>query len=163
MTDQRLATPIETGLEENARTSVAQGLTGVLAATFTLALKTHNFHWNVTGPRFQGLHALFEEQYTDLYGAVDEIAERIRSLGSVAPGGLGRYAALSVIEDAPETPPAADAMVSTLAKDHDALARAIRPLIAEAAEVSDEVTAGLLTDRLGVHEKTAWMLRATAG
>lgn len=157
------AAAVNTGLEENARTSIAEGLTVVLASTFTLALKTHNFHWNVTGPRFQGLHAQFEEQYTDLYGAVDEIAERIRALGAIAPGGLGRYADLSVVEDAPEEPPAADDMVAALARDHDAMARRLRPLIAEAGEVSDEVTAGLLTDRLGVHEKTAWMLRVAAG
>lgn len=163
MVTQTAALPINTGLEENARTSVAQGLNAVLASTFALALKTHNFHWNVTGPRFQGLHAQFEEQYTDLYGAVDEIAERLRALGAVAPGGLGRFADLSVVEDAPEVPPSADAMVAALARDHDAMARLVRPLIAEAGEVSDEVTAGLLTDRLGVHEKTAWMLRvATA-
>ncbi len=157
------AAPINTGLEENARNSIAEGLNAVLASTFALALKTHNFHWNVTGPRFQGLHVQFEEQYTDLYGAVDEIAERIRALGAIAPGGLGRYTDLSVVEDAPEAPPAADHMVAALARDHDAMARQLRPLIAEAGEVSDEVTAGLLTDRLGVHEKTAWMLRVAAG
>lgn len=153
---------VDTGLEENARKSIAEGLNAVLASTFALALKTHNFHWNVVGPRFQGLHNMFEEQYTDLYAAVDELAERVRALGCIAPGGLGRYADLSLVEDAPDTPPAAEAMVVALAKDHDALARRLRPLIGEAGEVSDEVTAGLLTDRLTVHEKTAWMLRATA-
>jgi starvation-inducible DNA-binding protein len=163
MASQNAAAPVNTGLEENARNSVAQGLNAVLASTFALALKTHNFHWNVTGPRFQGLHAQFEEQYTDLYAAVDEIAERIRALGSMAPGGLGRYGELSVVEDAPEIPPAAEDMVAALARDHDAMARQLRPLIGEAGEVSDEVTAGLLTDRLGVHEKTAWMLRVAAG
>lgn len=154
--------PVETGLEQNARGHVAEGLGPVLAGTFGLALKTQNFHWNVVGPGFQGLHNMFEEQYTDLYEAADDLAERIRALGAIAPGGLGRFQELSPLEDAPKTVPEAQTMVATLARDHDSMARAIRPLIAQAAEVADEVTAGLLTDRLGVHEKTAWMLRATA-
>ncbi|SDG96969.1 Dps family protein [Roseospirillum parvum] len=153
---------IDTGLEQNARSSIAQALGPVLAGTFALALKTHNFHWNVTGPRFQGLHNMFEEQYTDLYEAVDDLAERIRALDAVAPGGLGRFQELSPVADAPETVPDAQTMVATLARDHDAMARTLRPLIGEAAEANDEVTADLLTGRLGVHEKTAWMLRATA-
>jgi len=153
---------IDTGLGEQARTSVAQGLGAVLASSFALALKTQNFHWNVTGPRFHGLHNMFEEQYTDLYEATDDIAERIRALGHTAQGGLSAFASQSTVEDAPEAAPEAAEMVATLANDHQSLAKLIRGQISGAAEAGDEVTVGLLTDRLGVHEKTAWMLRSNA-
>ncbi|KAA5607444.1 DNA starvation/stationary phase protection protein [Roseospira marina] len=163
MTEQTRLAPIANGLEDNARANVAEGLATVLAGTYALALKTQNFHWNVTGPRFRGLHALFEEQYTDLQGASDEIAERIRSLAAVAPGGLARFAALSPVEDAPDVPPGADAMVAQLAADNDTLARTLRGLIGEAGDAGDEATADLLTGRLATHEKAAWMLRASLG
>ncbi len=163
MTDQSVSPAIDTGLGDQVRESVARGLTAVLASSFALALKTQNFHWNVTGPRFHGLHAQFEEQYTDLYGATDDVAERIRALGVMAPGGLAAFSAQSTIADAPEAPPSASDMVAILARDHDAMARLIRGQIGGAAEAGDEVTVGLLTDRLGVHEKTAWMLRSSVG
>jgi len=163
MTDQSVSPAIDTGLGDQVRDSVARGLTAVLASSFALALKTQNFHWNVTGPRFHGLHAQFEEQYTDLYSATDDVAERIRALGVMAPGSLAAFGAHSAIADAPENPPAANEMVAILARDHDAMARLIRGQIGGAAEAGDEVTVGLLTDRLGVHEKTAWMLRSSVG
>lgn len=163
MTDQSVSPAIDTGLGDQVRESVARGLTAVLASSFALALKTQNFHWNVTGPRFHGLHAQFEEQYTDLYSATDDVAERIRALGVMAPGGLTAFGAQSTIADAPEAPPSANDMVAILARDHDAMARLIRGQIGAAAEAGDEVTVGLLTDRLGVHEKTAWMLRSSVG
>ncbi|MQX35912.1 DNA starvation/stationary phase protection protein [Roseospira navarrensis] len=151
------------GLDDNARAGIAQGLAAVLAGTYTLALKTQNYHWNVTGPRFNSLHALFETQYTDLQAASDDLAERIRALGVFAPGSLARFAELSPIEDAPDAPRGADAMVTDLAADHDTMARSLRALIVEAADVGDEATADLLTGRLATHEKTAWMLRSSAG
>lgn len=163
MTIQTPAAPIAIGLDDNARTGIAEGLAKALAGTYALALKTQNFHWNVTGPRFHSLHALFEEQYTDLAAATDDLAERIRALGGVAPGGLARFANLSPIEDAPEVPPGADVMVTTLAADHDTLSRTLRALVVEAADIGDEATADLLTGRLATHEKAGWMLRATAG
>jgi len=162
MTDQTLSPAVNTGLGDQARDSISRGLTEILASTFTLALKTQNFHWNVVGPRFHGLHAQFEEQYTDLYDAADALAERIRALGHVAPGSLAAFASQSVVEEAPDVPPAANDMVVVLAKDHDTLSRTIRGKISDAAEAGDEVTVGLLTDRLGIHEKTAWMLRSSA-
>jgi starvation-inducible DNA-binding protein len=163
MTIQTQAAPISIGLDDNARTGMAEGLSRALAGTYTLALKTQNFHWNITGPRFHSLHALFEAQYTDLQAAADDLAERIRALGVVAPGGLSRFADLSPISDAPEVPPGADAMVTTLAADHDTLSRTLRALIVEAADIGDEATADLLTGRLSTHEKAGWMLRASAG
>jgi len=161
MTTQTHATPLNIGLDDNARAGIAHGLAVALAGTHALGLKAQNFHWNVTGARFQSLHALFEDQYADLSGATDALAERIRALGVFAPGSLGQFATLSPIGDAPDTPQGADAMLNELARDHDTLSRTLRTQIGDAADVGDEATADLLTGRLAAHEKAGWMLRAS--
>lgn len=145
---------INTGLDENARAAVADALNGVLAETYALYSKTHSYHWNVTGPQFPALHTMFETQYREMWEALDEIAERIRSLGAFAnlPGSSGVDA----------TPPAATDMVKNLADGHAALVRKAREALAAAADVDDAATEDLLTTRIQSHEKTAWMLRATA-
>ena len=149
------------GINEADRTEVAEGLKVFLADSYTLYLKTHNYHWNVTGPQFQTLHTLFEEQYTELWTAVDEIAERIRALGAQAPGSYKAFAKLTSLEE-PEEVPAAEEMVRQLGADHEAVVRSARKVLHTAQKAEDEVTIGLLTDRMAVHEKTAWMLRALA-
>ncbi|MDH3210138.1 MAG: DNA starvation/stationary phase protection protein [Burkholderiaceae bacterium] len=131
----------------------------LLADTYTLYLTTHNFHWNVTGPMFNSLHAMFMAQYTELWAAVDPIAERIRALGHVAPGSYAQFGKLSSIADAPSAPPKAMDMVHILVTGHEAVARTARSLFALVDKVGDEPTADLLTQRLAVHEQTAWMLR----
>lgn len=141
---------------------IAETLKPVLAETFQLYLATQNVHWNVTGPLFQPVHALTEEQYLELAPAIDEIAERIRSLGHKAPATMQKYMDLGSITDGDENAPA-EAMVKALQTGHSQLASRIRPLIAQAADASDDVTAGLLTDRLTVHEKAQWMLGAMLG
>jgi starvation-inducible DNA-binding protein len=146
-------------LGENVRKEIAGGLARVLADSYALYLKTHNYHWNVEGPRFQGLHMMFEGQYTELAGAVDEIAERIRALGQYAPGSFGQFSRLASIKDE-DTVPSADDMVRRLADDHEAVAKTIHSMLPSAQEAGDEVTVGLLVDRLAVHEKTMWMLRS---
>jgi starvation-inducible DNA-binding protein len=151
---------MDIGLQDSDRKAIVDGLGRLLADTYTLYLTTHNFHWNVTGPHFNSLHAMFMTQYTELWNAVDPIAERIRALGAAAPGSYRAYASLTSLPDAPETPPAALAMVKTLADGHEATARTARSLLPLASEAGDEVTADLLTQRLTVHEQTAWMLRA---
>lgn len=138
---------------------IADALKPVLAESVQLYVATQNVHWNVTGPLFQPVHALTEEQYLELAPAVDEIAERIRALGHKAPGTMSEYMTLGSIADADATAGAED-MVRALKAGHQAIAERIRPLIAEAADVGDDVTAGLLTDRLTVHEKAQWMLGA---
>ncbi|MCA9518206.1 MAG: DNA starvation/stationary phase protection protein, partial [Myxococcales bacterium] len=125
---------------------------------YTLYLKTHNFHWNVTGPMFTTLHALFMTQYTELWAAVDEIAERIRSLGAPAPGTYGAFAKLTSIAETDGVPEAMQ-MVRLLKDGHETVVRTLRASLPKAQEVGDESTVSLLTDRLAVHEKTAWMLR----
>jgi starvation-inducible DNA-binding protein len=152
--------PIHIGISEADRGAIAGGLSRLLADTYTLYLTTHNFHWNVTGPMFTSLHAMFMTQYTELWGAVDPIAERIRSLGYPAPGSYTQFGALSSIKDAPATPPKAMEMVRTLMEGHEAVARTARSVFPLADEASDEPTADLLTQRLTVHEQTAWMLRS---
>ena len=139
---------------------MAQGLSRLLADTYTLYLTTHNFHWNVTGPMFNSLHAMFMGQYTELWNAVDPIAERIRALGFKAPGSYAQFTELSSLKDAPTTPPKALEMVRILMEGHEAVARTARSLFALADKASDEPTADLLTQRLTVHEQTAWMLRS---
>ena len=151
------------GIAAAARADIAAGLARLLADSYTLYLKTHNFHWNVTGPMFNTLHTMFETQYTELATAVDLIAERIRALGHFAPGSYRAYAELSSIEEAPAAPPAAMAMVEALAEGHEAVARTARSIFPVAEAAHDEVTADLLTQRMQVHEKTAWMLRAMLG
>lgn len=157
------ALPVNIGLSENARTSVAEALSGVLADTFALYTKTHGFHWNVTGPQFQTLHALFEEQYRDLWDALDEIAERIRALGVFAPGDPASLTERAKIEAAPSTPPAGEEMTRILLADHEAIAKRLRDAIEIADEADDDVSEDLLIGRLETHDKTAWMLRSMAG
>jgi starvation-inducible DNA-binding protein len=140
---------------------VAQGLTRVLSSAYVVYVKTHNYHWNVTGPLFQPLHSLFEEQYTALAIAVDEIAERIRSLGYRAPGTMQEFLKLShVQEETTEKAPEAEEMVLNLQKDHEAISGAGRKLIHLASEAGDDATSDLVTKQIEFHEKTAWMLRS---
>ena len=148
------------GIDEAKRKEVTGGLARLLADTYTLYLTTHNFHWNVSGPMFNSLHAMFMAQYTELWNAVDPIAERIRSLGEPAPGSYAQFARLSSLADAPETPPKAEAMIRILAEGHEATARSARSLFPVADEAGDQATADLATHRVAVHEKAAWLLRA---
>ena len=153
------AMPINIGIGEKERGEIAQGLARLLADTFTLYLKTHNFHWNVTGPMFQTLHLMFEQQYNELWLAVDLVAERIRALGHFVPATYKDFARLaSVKED--EGVPAATEMVRQLVEGHETTARTARSVIELAEGANDAPTADLLTERLQVHEKTAWMLRS---
>ncbi|UTW54939.1 Dps family protein [Kordiimonas sp. SCSIO 12610] len=147
---------------QNAKPEIAEALKPVLADTVLLYTLTQNVHWNVTGPLFQPVHALTEEQYTELAAAIDEIAERIRSLGLKAPATLKAFIELGSIEDGDENASAED-MVRSLVHANEAITNTIRPIISKAAEAGDEVTAGLLTDRLTVHEKAVWMLNAMIG
>ncbi len=153
------AQSIDIGINETDRRKVAEGLSKVLADTYTLYLKTHNFHWNVTGPMFQTLHLMFEAQYNELALAVDLVAERIRALGHTAPGTYAAYAKLSSIKEE-EGVPAAKEMIRLLVEGNEAVARTARKLFPAVEKASDEPTADLLTQRLQVHEKTAWMLRS---
>ena len=152
--------PIQIGISEEDRSAIAGGLSRLLADTYTLYLTTHNFHWNVTGPMFTSLHTMFMTQYTELWNAVDPIAERIRSLGHAAPGSYGAFGTLASVPDAPATPPAALEMVRILKEGHEAVARTARSVFPLADQAGDEPTADLLTQRLTVHEQTAWMLRS---
>ncbi len=148
------------GLSASARSDITQGLSRLLADTYTLYLTTHNFHWNVTGPMFNTLHAMFMTQYTELWNAVDPIAERIRSLGHVAPGSYAEFVKLSSLPDAPGQPPKALQMVRILMQGHEAVARTARSIFPIAEGANDQPTADLLTQRLTAHEQAAWMLRA---
>ena len=152
--------PINIGLPEKDRAAIAKGLNALLADTYTLYLTTHNFHWNVTGPMFNTLHTMFMAQYTELWTAVDPIAERIRALGFPAAGSYGQFGKLSSLKDAPATPPKALEMVRILVEGHEGVARTARSIFPLADKASDEPTADLLTQRLDIHEKTAWMLRS---
>jgi starvation-inducible DNA-binding protein len=155
-----MTTPVmDIGISEPQRAAIAQGLGRVLADSTVLYAKTHGFHWNVTGPMFNTLHLMFMEQYTELWNALDEIAERIRALGFPAPYGGSIYSGLSSIPEA-EGVPAALVMVRELVKGHEAVARTIRTVFAVADEAGDQPTADLLTQRLQIQEKTAWMLRS---
>ena len=148
------------GIGDKDRAAIAAGLSKLLADTYTLYLTTHNFHWNVTGPMFNTLHAMFMAQYTELWNAVDPVAERIRALGHPAPGSYAQFGKLSSIADAPAVPPKALAMVRILVDGHEAVARTARNVFPLADKAGDEPTADLLTQRLTVHEQTAWMLRS---
>jgi starvation-inducible DNA-binding protein len=159
MAKAKKAADIDLGISDKQRKAIAAGLSRLLADTYTLYLKTHNFHWNVTGPQFNSLHLMFEGQYTELALAVDLIAERIRALGEPAPGSYSAYARLSSIKEA-EGHPAAEDMVKILAEDQLAVVRTAREVFPLADDAHDEPTADLLTQRMQVHEKTAWMLRA---
>jgi starvation-inducible DNA-binding protein len=152
-------TVIDIGISEKDRARIAEGLSRLLADTFTLYLKTHNFHWNVTGPTFRTLHLMFEEQYNELWLALDAIAERIRALGFPAPGTYAQYAKLSSIKETTGIPEAKE-MVKILVQGHEAVARTAREFFPVVDKNDDEPTADLLTQRMQVHEKTAWMLRS---
>ena len=152
--------PIDIGMSAKHREAIAKGLNGLLADTFTLYLTTHNFHWNVTGPMFNSLHTMFMDQYTELWNAVDPIAERIRALGYPAMGSFADFAKISTVADAPTQPPKAKEMIRILVAGHEAVARTARALYPLVDEASDEPSADLLTQRLDIHEKTAWMLRS---
>lgn len=151
---------INIGISEKDRAAIATGLSKLLADTYTLYLTSHNFHWNVTGPMFSTLHTMFMAQYTELWNAVDPIAERIRALGHTAPGSYAQFARLSSVPDAPEAPPKATDMIRILVEGHETVSRTARGLFPTVDEASDEPTADLLTQRLDVHDKTAWMLRS---
>ena len=150
---------INIGIREDDRHAIAQGLSALLADTYTLYLKTHYFHWNVTGPMFQTLHLMFETQYNELALAVDSIAERIRALGVQAPGTYREFMALSSIEESEGVPKAIE-MISQLVEGQEAVVRTARSLYALDEQAHDEATADLLTQRIQLHEKTAWMLRS---
>lgn len=150
---------VNIGIDDTKRAAIAEGLSRLLADTYTLYLKTHNFHWNVTGPMFQTLHLMFETQYTELALAVDSIAERIRALGFPAPGTYSEYARLSSIAETPGVPKAKE-MIRLLVEGQEAVVRTARSIFPVVEEVNDEPTADLLTQRMQVHEKTAWMLRS---
>ncbi|KJH70436.1 Dps family protein [Aliterella atlantica] len=159
MQAQGVAFPVNIGIDDENRKQIAEGLSRVLADTYTLYLKTHNFHWNVTGPMFQTLHLMFETQYTELALAVDLIAERIRALGYPAPGTYSDYAKLSSISETPGVPKATE-MIRLLVEGQEAVARTARSIFPVVDQVNDEPTADLLTQRMQVHEKNAWMLRS---
>ncbi|MGD9742445.1 MAG: Dps family protein [Dongiaceae bacterium] len=150
---------IDIGIKEKDRLKIADGLSHVLADSYTLYLKTHNFHWNVTGPMFNTLHLMFEQQYTELATAVDLLAERIRALDQPAPGSYKQFAKLSTIKEA-EGVPAAEEMIAQLVAGQEAVARTARRAFAAAEKGGDQPTADLLTERMQVHEKNAWMLRS---
>ncbi|UYL10649.1 DNA starvation/stationary phase protection protein [Bdellovibrio sp. SKB1291214] len=151
---------INIGINDKDRKDIAKGLSTLLADTYTLYLQTHNFHWNVEGPMFQTLHLMFETQYNELALAVDLIAERIRALGHYAPGTYAEFSKLSSIKEVPGEKLSATKMIETLVLGQETVARTARGLFAVVEKASDEPTADLLTQRLQVHEKTAWMLRA---
>ena len=150
---------IDIGINEQDRQAISKGLARLLADSYTLYLKTHNYHWNVTGPQFNTLHQMFEEQYAELALAVDEIAERIRALGEWAPGSYSAYARLTSIEEE-ENVPDAENMIRQLVKGQEAVVRTARSVFKAAEAASDEPTADLLTQRMQIHEKNAWMLRS---
>ncbi|MFQ3219204.1 MAG: starvation-inducible DNA-binding protein [Paraglaciecola sp.] len=153
-------TKIDIGINESNRLKIAEGLKGLLADSYTLYLQTHNFHWNVTGPHFRELHLMFEEQYTELAVAVDDVAERIRTLDVAAPATYKEFAKLSSIKEVDGVPEASE-MVDILTKGHEQVVRTSREVLKLAQEADDESTAALVSDRMRLHEKTSWMLRAT--
>lgn len=150
---------IDIGISVEDREKIADGLSRLLADSYTLYLKTHNFHWNVEGPMFNSLHLMFEQQYTELAAAVDEIAERIRALGFPSPGSYVQFAKLTRIKEETEVPDAKD-MIAQLARDQEIVVRTAREVFPMADQAHDEPTADLLTQRMQIHEKTAWMLRS---
>ncbi|MDF1687735.1 MAG: starvation-inducible DNA-binding protein [Parvibaculaceae bacterium] len=150
---------INIGIPTENREKIAEGLTRVLADTYTLYLKTHNYHWNVTGPQFNTLHTMFMDQYNELWLAVDEIAERIRSLGVVAPGSYAAFGQLTSIAEDNGVPSAED-MLRNLLAGHEVVVRTARSVLPLAGDADDEPTADLLTQRMQASEKTAWMLRS---
>jgi starvation-inducible DNA-binding protein len=150
---------INIGIDIKNREQIAGALSKVLADTYTLYMKTHNFHWNVKGPMFQTLHLMFEQQYNELWLAVDAVAERIRALGSPAPGTYKQFVTLSSIKEDDGVPKAED-MIRRLVEGHETTARTARDAFKVADEINDQPTCDLLTQRMQIHEKTAWMLRS---
>lgn len=151
---------INIGIEEAERKAIAEGLSRLLADSYTLYLKTHNYHWNVTGPMFQTLHLLFETQYTELALAVDLIAERIRALGFPAPGSYREFGQLTSISEDEDGTPKAEEMIRRLVAGQEAVVRTARSIFPVVDNAHDEPTADLLTQRMQIHEKNAWMLRS---
>ena len=158
-TREEIAPSIDIGIDSEHRKEIAQGLSALLADSYTLYLMTHNFHWNVTGPDFNSLHQMFMVQYTEQWAALDLIAERIRALGHPAPGTYQEFVQLASIKEVAGVPKATD-MVRHLVSAQEATARTARTLFPRANAANDQPTADLLTQRLNVHEKTAWMLRS---
>jgi starvation-inducible DNA-binding protein len=154
-----MTSKIDIGIGEKDRKKIAEGLSRLLADSYTLYLKTHNFHWNVTGPMFQTLHLMFQAQYTEQWNALDLIAERIRALGFPAPGSYKRFVELSSIPEEDGVPKAKD-MIRQLVSAQEAVARTAREVFVVVDKANDQPTADLLTQRMEVHEKTAWMLRS---
>ncbi len=154
---------LNTGIEESKRTEIAKGLSRLLAETYTLYLKTHKYHWNVTGPMFQSLHLMFEGHYNDLALAVDEIAERIRVLGVKAPGSYTEFAELSSVKDDPSNQVEATSMITNLLKDHEQVTRTAKSVLPLLENANDEGTNSLMGARIEYHEKTAWMLKSLLG
>jgi len=150
---------IDIGISDDQRAKIARGLSSLLADSYTLYMMTHNFHWNVTGPMFNTLHVMFMQQYTEQWNALDLIAERIRALGHPAPGTYSEYAKLASIKEVQGVPKATQ-MIQLLVDAQEATARTARKLLPLVADANDQPTADLLTQRLDVHEKTAWMLRS---
>ena len=150
---------INIGISEKDRAAIAAGLSKLLADTYTLYLTTHNFHWNVSGPMFNSLHTMFMAQYTELWNAVDPIAERIRALGHYAPGSYAQYVKLASIRETTSVPKA-EKMIAELIAGQEAVARTARAVLPLADEANDQPTLDLLTQRLDIHEKNAWMLRS---
>ena len=151
---------INIGINETQRNEIAHGLSRFLADTYTLYLKTHGFHWNVTGSMFNALHTMFETQYTEMWAAVDVIAERIRALDAFAPGSYADFAKLTSLKETSGTPPNAKDMIAQLLEGNEAVVRTARDLFPVAEKCNDEATLDLLTQRIQLHEKTAWMLRS---
>lgn len=152
-------TSIDNGIDAQTRARITEGLAHLLADTYTLYLKTHNYHWNVTGPMFQTLHLMFETQYNELALAVDLIAERMRALGAKAPGSYAEFSRLTSISEGTSVTSAID-MIRDLVVSQEAVVRTARALFPVVDEAHDEPTADLLTQRMQIHEKTAWMLRS---
>lgn len=153
-------TDIDIGINAKDRIEVAEGLKHLLADSYTLYLQTHNFHWNVSGPQFRELHLMFEEHYTELAIAVDDIAERIRTLDVAAPGTYKEFSKLSSIKEV-EGVPSSEEMVDLLTRGHEQVVRTSREVLKLAQSADDESTSALVSDRMRIHEKTSWMLRAT--
>ena len=150
---------IDVGIDEKDREEMSEGLSKLIADTYTLYLKTHNFHWNVTGPMFNTLHLMFEQEYNEFALAVDLIAERIRALGFPAPGSYSEFSKLSSIKEENNVPPAEE-MIKLLIHGNEAVVKTARTIFPVAERANDESTCDLLTQRMQVHEKTAWMLRS---
>lgn len=146
-------------MTDEAKKVCVDALSKILADTYVLYLKTHNYHWNVEGPKFRSLHEMFEEQYRDLWDSIDDIAERIRALGHYAPGTYAKFQALSTVKDN-EDIPVADNMLKELIADNETVTRTIRSALPTVQEAGDEASAGLLTDRLTTHEKQLWMMKS---